>query len=82
MKWWSMGKKDADLERELRSDLDLEEAEQLERGLPLDEARSAARRRRVDSVHPVSVYPTWSLKRAVISAAIQPAAAACGARGS
>ena len=44
MKWWPMGKKDADLERELRSDLDLEEAEQLERGLAPDEARSAARR--------------------------------------
>jgi MacB-like periplasmic core domain len=44
MKWWPMGKKDADLERELRSDLDLEEAEQMERGLASEEARHAARR--------------------------------------
>jgi predicted permease len=44
MQWWPMGKKDADLERELRSDLELEEAEQLERGLPPEEARYAARR--------------------------------------
>jgi predicted permease len=44
MKWWPLGKKNADLERELRSDLDLEEAEQQERGLPPEEARYAALR--------------------------------------
>jgi predicted permease len=44
MQWRPMGKKDADLERELRSDLDLEEEEQRERGLDAEEARYAARR--------------------------------------
>lgn len=44
MKWPAMGKKDADLERELRSDLELEEEEQMERGLSPEEARHAARR--------------------------------------
>lgn len=44
MKWWQIRKRDADLERELRSDLDLEEEEQRERGLPPEEARYAARR--------------------------------------
>lgn len=44
MKWPPKGKKDADLERELRSDLDLEEEEQRERGLAPEEARQAARR--------------------------------------
>ncbi len=44
MKWWQMKKRDADLERELRSDLDLEEEEQRERGVPAEEARYAARR--------------------------------------
>ena len=32
MKWWQIKKRDADLERELRSDLDLEEEEQREDG--------------------------------------------------
>ena len=44
MKWWQIRKKHADLERELRSDLDLEEEEQREKGLSPEEARSAARR--------------------------------------
>ncbi|MGA2166782.1 MAG: ABC transporter permease [Terracidiphilus sp.] len=44
MKWWQIGKRDADLDRELRSDLDLEEEEQRENGLPAEEARYAARR--------------------------------------
>ncbi|MGA7524055.1 MAG: ABC transporter permease [Acidobacteriaceae bacterium] len=44
MRWWQIRKRDADLERELRSDLELEEEEQLERGLPSKEARFAARR--------------------------------------
>ncbi|WP_158820477.1 ABC transporter permease [Granulicella sp. S156] len=44
MKWWQIKKRRADLERELLSDLELEEEEQQERGLPPEEARSAARR--------------------------------------
>jgi predicted permease len=44
MRWWQLKKRDADLERELRSGLELEEEEQRERGLPADEARYAARR--------------------------------------
>ena len=44
MRWWQFKKRNADLERELRSDLELEEEEQLENGLSLDEARYAARR--------------------------------------
>ena len=44
MRCWPFGKRDADLKRELQSDLELEEEEQRERGLPADEARYAARR--------------------------------------
>ena len=44
MRWWQFRKKDADLERELQTDLELEEEEQRERGLSSDEARYAARR--------------------------------------
>ncbi|HLY43568.1 MAG TPA: ABC transporter permease [Terracidiphilus sp.] len=44
MKWWQLRRRDADLERELRSDLELEAEEQRERGLPADDARLAARR--------------------------------------
>ena len=44
MKWWPSRKRDAELERELRSDLELEEEEQRERGLSQDEARYAAQR--------------------------------------
>jgi predicted permease len=44
MRWWQIRKRDAELERELRSDLELEEEEQRERGLPPEEARYAARR--------------------------------------
>ncbi|HTX75171.1 MAG TPA: ABC transporter permease [Terracidiphilus sp.] len=44
MHWWQIRKRNADLERELQSDLDLEEEEQRDRGLALDEARYAARR--------------------------------------
>jgi hypothetical protein len=32
MKWWQIRKRNADLERELRADLELEEEEQRERG--------------------------------------------------
>ena len=48
MRWWQswkgIAKRDADLERELLSDLELEEEEQRARGLSAKEARSAARR--------------------------------------
>jgi predicted permease len=44
MRWWQIRKRDADLERELRSDLELEEEEQRESGVSPDEARYAARR--------------------------------------
>jgi predicted permease len=44
MKWWQIRKRQADLERELRSDIELEEEEQRERGLSPEEARYAARR--------------------------------------
>jgi macrolide transport system ATP-binding/permease protein len=44
MRWWQISRKKADLERELRSDLDLEEEEQRESGLSPEEAHYAARR--------------------------------------
>lgn len=44
MAWWQSRKRSADLDRELRSDLELEEEEQRAGGLPPDEARYAARR--------------------------------------
>ncbi len=44
MWWWQIRKRDADVERELQSDLELEEEEQREHGLPPEEARFAARR--------------------------------------
>ena len=44
MRWWQIRKRDADLERELRSDLELEEEEQREGGLSAEEARHAALR--------------------------------------
>jgi len=44
MKWWQIRKRDADLERELQSDLEQEEEEQREKGLSVEEARHAARR--------------------------------------
>lgn len=44
MRWWQLKKRDDDLARELESDLELEEEEQLENGLPPEEARYAARR--------------------------------------
>jgi predicted permease len=44
MKWWKIGKRDADLERELQSDLELEEEEQREHGIAPEEARYAALR--------------------------------------
>jgi hypothetical protein len=44
MKWWQLRKRDADLERELRADLELEEEERREEGLSPDEVRREARR--------------------------------------
>src|SRR5712672_1760271 len=44
MKWWQIRKREADLERELRSDLELEEEEQREGGISGEEARYAALR--------------------------------------
>jgi putative ABC transport system permease protein len=44
MRWWRRKKRDADLERELRSDLELEEEEHREHGLSPEKARYAARR--------------------------------------
>src|SRR5579863_7251014 len=44
MKWWQIKKRDADLERELGSDLELEEEEQREGGISGEEARFAALR--------------------------------------
>src|SRR6202167_3140930 len=44
MKWWQLRKRNADLERELQSDLELEEEELRESGLPPEEAHYAARR--------------------------------------
>jgi putative ABC transport system permease protein len=44
MKRWQIKKRDADLERELRSDLELEEEEQRESGISGEEARYAALR--------------------------------------
>ena len=44
MRWWQIKSRDADLKRELQSDLELEEEEQRERGVPPEEARYAALR--------------------------------------
>ncbi len=44
MEWWQIKKRDADLERELQSDLELEEEEQRANVLSAEEARHAARR--------------------------------------
>ncbi|MBV9307743.1 MAG: ABC transporter permease [Acidobacteriaceae bacterium] len=44
MSWWRRKKHDEDLDRELRSDLELEAEEQQERGLSPEEAQYAARR--------------------------------------
>ena len=45
MRWWGRNDREEDLERELRSDLELEAAEQLEKGLSSEEAHYAARRK-------------------------------------
>lgn len=42
MNWWRGKERETDLEREIRSDLELETAEQQENGLSPEEARYAA----------------------------------------
>ena len=42
--WWQLKNRDMDLSRELRSDLELEEEEQREKGVPQEEATYAAHR--------------------------------------
>ena len=44
MRWWRWKNREQDLERELRSDLELETEEQLAKGLSAEEARYAAQR--------------------------------------
>jgi putative ABC transport system permease protein len=44
MRWWQIRKRNADLERELQADLELEEEEQRENGASSEEARYAALR--------------------------------------
>ncbi len=44
MRWWRRRDREEDLERELRVDLELEAAEQREKGMPAEEAHYAARR--------------------------------------
>src|SRR2546427_11530118 len=44
MRWWRRGEREHDLERELRSDIELEAEEQREDGLSPEDARYAARR--------------------------------------
>jgi macrolide transport system ATP-binding/permease protein len=44
MRWWQIRKRAEDVERELQSDLSLEEEEQRERGVSAEEARHAAMR--------------------------------------
>jgi putative ABC transport system permease protein len=44
MRWWQIRKRNLDLERELQSDLELEEQAQRENGVPPEEARYAALR--------------------------------------
>ena len=44
MKWWQIRHRNADVERELQADFDLEEEDQRERGLSPEEAHYAARR--------------------------------------
>jgi putative ABC transport system permease protein len=44
MQWWQIKKRDSDLEREIDSDLELEEEELRERGIPASDAGYAARR--------------------------------------
>jgi predicted permease len=61
MRWWRITKRNADLERELQSDLELEEEEQRERGLSSEEARYAALRAFGNpTLISEQTYATWS----------------------
>jgi hypothetical protein len=51
MKWWQIRKRAADLERELQSDLELEEEQQRTNGLSAEEAPQAARRAFGNTTH-------------------------------
>ena len=52
MRWWPRSKqREQDLDREIRSDLELEAEEQREKGLAPDEARWAARRAFGNATH-------------------------------
>jgi hypothetical protein len=42
MHWWQLRKREADLQRELQADLELEREAQCENSVPADEARHAA----------------------------------------
>jgi hypothetical protein len=42
MKWWQIRRRNADLDRKLRSDPDLEEEEQRECGVPAEKAHYVA----------------------------------------
>ena len=56
--WWQLKKSESDLQREVRSDLELEEEEQREQGVPAEEASYAARRAfAVGSAFPQSAAP-------------------------
>ncbi|MFZ0270725.1 MAG: ABC transporter permease [Acidobacteriaceae bacterium] len=63
MRWWPIAKRTTDAEREIQSDLELEEEEQRDRGLASDEARYAALRAFGnpalirDQTHAVSPWP-------------------------
>jgi len=60
MRWRHIRKRNADLERELRSDLELEEEEQRERGVPAEEAPYAARRAFGNpALIKDQIYETW-----------------------
>ena len=61
MRWWRFTKRNADLDRELQSDLELEEEEQRERGLSSEDARYAALRAFGNpALIGEETYATWS----------------------
>ena len=62
MKWWQIKKRGADLDRELLSDLELEEEQQREKGLLPEEARYAARRAFGNMAHiKEQTHEAWGL---------------------
>ena len=67
MKWWQIRRRDADLERELQSDLELEEEEQRANGLSAEEARRAALLQALEvGVHCLEC--AWSTRDSTLSA--------------